>query len=67
MQTAKKPASLRSRIIGMKPRQTIVVSLGTVTSNTVYNYASYIGRDLERKYTTRYDKTARVILITRES
>lgn len=67
MPTTKKANSLRSRIIGMQPRQTIVIPLGTVTSNTVYNYASFIGRDLERKYTTRYDKTARVILVTRES
>lgn len=67
MPTAKKTNSLRSRIIGMQPRQTIVVPLGTVTSNTVYNYASFIGRELERKYSTRYDKTARVILVTRET
>lgn len=67
MQTTKKNPSVRSRIIGMKPRQTIVVSVGEVTSNTIYNYASFIGRDLERKYTTKYDKAARVILITRES
>lgn len=67
MTTAKKAKSLRSRIIGMQPRQTIVIPLGTVTSNTVYNYASFIGRDLERKYSTRYDKTARVILVTRET
>lgn len=67
MPTTKKNNSLRSRIIGMQPRQTIVVPLGSVTSNTVYNYASFIGREMERKYTTRYDKTARVILVTRES
>ena len=67
MPTAKKTKSIRSRIIGMEPRQTIVVPVGVVTSNTIYNYASFIGRDLERKYTTRYDKTARVIIITRES
>ena len=67
MQTAKKTKSIRSRIIGMEPRQTIVVPVGVVTSNTIYNYASFIGRDLERKYTTRYDKAARVIIITRES
>lgn len=67
MQTTKKIPSVRSRIIGMKPRQTIVLPVGAVTSNTVYNYASFIGRDMGRKYTTRYDKAARVILITRES
>ena len=67
MPIAKKAKSLRSRIIEMKPRQTIVVPLGVAKSTTIYNYASFIGRDLERKYTTRYDKTARVILITRES
>ena len=67
MPSAKTTPSVRARIIGMEPRQTIVVPVGAVTSNTVYNYASFIGRDLERKYTTRYDKTARVILITRES
>lgn len=67
MPIAKKPLSVRAKIIGMQPRQTIVVPVGAVTSNTVYNYASFIGRDMGRKYTTRYDKTARVILITRES
>lgn len=67
MPSAKTTPSVRARIIGMEPRQTIVVPVGAVTSNTVYNYASFIGRDMGRKYTTRYDKTARVILITRES
>lgn len=67
MTTAKKAKSLRSRIIGMEPRQTIVVPIGTAKSNTVYNYASFIGRDMDRKYSTRYDKTARVILVTRET
>ena len=67
MPSAKTTPSVRARIIGMEPRQTIVVPLGVAKSTTIYNYASFIGRDLERKYTTRYDKTARVILITRES
>ena len=67
MPSAKTTPSVRARIIGMHPRQTIVVPVGAVTSNTVYNYASFIGRDMGRKYTTRYDKTARVILVTRES
>ena len=67
MPSAKTNPSVRARIIGMEPRQTIVVPVGAVTSNTVYNYASFIGRDLQRKYKTRYDKDARVILITRES
>lgn len=67
MPIAKTNPSVRARIIGMEPRQTIVVPVGAVTSNTIYNYASFIGRDLQRKYKTRYDKDARVILITRES
>jgi len=67
MPSAKTNPSVRARIIGMEPRQTIVVPVGAVTSNTIYNYASFIGRDLQRKYKTRYDKDARVILITRES
>ena len=67
MPSAKTNPSVRARIIGMEPRQTIVVPVGAVTSNTIYNYASIIGRDLQRKYKTRYDKDARVILITRES
>lgn len=59
--------SLRARIIGMKPDQTIAVSLATNKSTTVYNYASFLGRDLGRVYTVRYDKNARVILVTREA
>ena len=59
--------SLRARIIEMKPNQTIFVSLATNKSNTVYNYASYIGRDLGRVYTVKYDKDARGIVVKRES
>lgn len=59
--------SLRARIIEMKPRQTIAVSLATNKSTTVYNYASFLGRELNRVYTTRFDKEARIIVITRES
>lgn len=59
--------SLRSRIINMKPNQTIFVSLATNKSNTVYNYASYIGRDLGRVYSVKYDRDARGIIVTRES
>ena len=67
MPSAKTKPSLRSRIIGMKPKQAIVVSLGTMKSNTVYNYASFLGRELNRVYSTRFDKTARVVIVKRES
>jgi hypothetical protein len=59
--------SLRARIIQMKAGQTIPVSLATNKSITVYNYASFLGRELGRVYTTKFDKDARVILVTRQS
>lgn len=59
--------SLRSRIIDMKPGQTITVSLATNKSTTAYNYASFLGRELGRVYTTKFDREARIILVKRES
>lgn len=59
--------SLRARIIEMKPRQTIAVSLATNKSTTVYNYASFLGRELGRVYTVKFDKDNRLIVVTRES
>ena len=59
--------SLRARIIQMKPGNTIAVSLSTNKSVTVYNYASFLGRELGRVYSTRFDRDARVIIVTRES
>lgn len=59
--------SLRSRIIAMKPNQTICVSLASNKSVTVYNYASFLGRELGRVYTTKFDRDLRVILVTRQS
>ena len=49
----------------MKPGQTIAVSLATNKSNTIYNYASFLGREYNRVYTTKFDKEARVVIITR--
>jgi hypothetical protein len=51
----------------MKPGNTIAVSLATNKSVTVYNYASFLGRELGRVYSTRFDREARVIIVTRES
>ena len=59
--------SLRARIIQMKPGNTIAVSLATNKSVTVYNYASFLGRELGRVYSNRFDRDARVIIVTRES
>lgn len=59
--------SLRARIIQMKPGNTIAVSLATNKSVTVYNYASFLGRELGRVYSTRFDRDARVIIVKRES
>lgn len=59
--------SLRNRMIEMKPNQSIFVSLGTNKSVTVYNYASFLGRELNRVYTTKFDKEARGIIVTRLS
>ena len=60
-------SSLRARIIQMKPNQSIAVNLATNKSTTVYNYASFLGRELNRIYTTKFDKEARIIVITREA
>ena len=57
--------SLRARIMDMRPNQSIAVSLATNKSNTVYNYASFLGREYNRVYTTKFDKEARVVIITR--
>lgn len=51
----------------MKPNQSIAVNLATNKSTTVYNYASFLGRELNRIYTTKFDKEARIIVITREA
>ena len=59
--------SLRARIIQMKQGDTIAVSLSTNKSVTVYNYSSFLGRELGRVYSTRFDREARVIIVTRES
>lgn len=57
--------SLRARIMDMRPNQSIAVSLATNKSNTVYYYASFLGREYNRVYTTKFDKEARVVIITR--
>lgn len=57
--------SLRARIIEMRPNQSIAVSLATNKSNTIYYYASFLGREYNRVYTTKFDKEARVVIITR--
>ncbi len=57
--------SLRARIIQMRPNQSIAVSLASNKSNTIYNYASFLGREYNRVYTTRFDKAARVVIVTR--
>ena len=59
--------SLRARIIEMRPNQSIAVSLATNKSNTIYNYASFLGRELQRVYSTRFDREARVVIVTRVS
>lgn len=57
--------SLRNKITEMAVGQVISVQLGRYKSNTVYNYASFIGRELGRTYTTRYLRDARTIEVTR--
>lgn len=59
--------SLRNRMIEMKPNQSIFVSLATNKSMTVYHYASFLGREYGRVYTTRFDKEAHGMIVTRES
>ena len=45
--------------------QVVHIDLGKYKSNTVYNYASFIGREYGRTYTTRYIKGERAIEVTR--
>ena len=47
--------------------QVISVEPGQYKANTVYNYASFIGREYGRVYSTRYDRGTRIITVTRES
>ncbi len=67
MRMRKVKNSLRARIIEMRPNQSIAVSLATNKSNTIYNYASFLGRELQRVYSTRFDREARVVIVTRVS
>ena len=60
-------ASLRSQIATMEVGESISVPNGTYKANTVYNYASFIGREYGRVYSTRYDREARALIVTRES
>ena len=57
--------SLRNRIAEMSVGQVLQIPLGAYKSNTVYNYASFIGRELDRTYRTRYRKADRLIEVTR--
>lgn len=59
--------SLRGRLLEMKVRETIVVPLARYNSPTVRNYASLLGRDYGRRYSTHYDSAAQVHIVTRES
>ena len=59
--------SLRHRITEMAVGQVIAVEPGQYKANTVYNYASFIGREYGRVYSTRYDRGTRIITVTRES
>ena len=67
MRMTKVKNSLRARIIEMRPNQSIAVSLATNKSNTIYNYASFLGRELQRVYSTRFDREASVVIVTRVS
>ena len=61
-----KSTSLRGRLLAMEVRDTIVVPLALYKSETVRNYASYLGRDYGRKYATKFDHCAQAHIITRE-
>ena len=56
---------LRNRITEMAVGQVITVDLNRYKSNTVYYYASFIGRELGRTYSTRYLRDARAIEVKR--
>jgi len=58
-------ASLRSQIATMEVGESISVPNGTYKANTIYNYASFIGRELGRTYQTRYNKAEGAVIVRR--
>ena len=57
--------SLRSKIIGMEPGETLTVPVGAYGYTTLRSYASELGYLYFRKYSTSLDKEARLYSITR--
>lgn len=62
-----KNTSFRQRVIAMNVGDTIVISVDIHRGQTVRNYASTIGFEMGRKYTTICDRVARTYTIRREA
>lgn len=56
---------LRAQIIGMEVGQVLFVPQGRYKANTIYNYTSFLGRELGRVYTTRYLKEEKAVEVKR--
>lgn len=58
-------SSLRKKVIEMEVGELIVVPMTENPYTTIRAYASELGFQLDRKYTTKRDREARVYTITR--
>lgn len=58
-------SSLRKKVIEMQVGESIVIPVAEYGFTTIRSYASELGFQLERKYTARRDREARVYTITR--
>lgn len=58
-------SSFRQRVIGLKAGEDLKVPMDQKSYATVRSYASELGIQMGRKYTTKRDREARVYIITR--
>lgn len=58
-------SSFRQRVIGLKAGEDLKVPMEQKSYATVRSYASELGIQMGRKYTTKRDREARVYIITR--
>ena len=65
--TMEKKTSLQSRVKDMQPGDRMVVSIDEYSPTTIYNYASDIGFEMGRVYTTSRNRQERTMEILRVS
>ena len=57
--------SIRNRLIEMEPGAVLTFPIEVIGSSTIRSYASDLSFLLDRKYSTRRDRDARQIIVTR--